>query len=373
MGCENKRNASYKQIDDALIRSHFNLKRIIYNLSLALTGDKMKHKVRLVFIFLQFLFLVFYAGKSNAQIYKTDSPLAHTYSIVAFDEKTGDMGVAVQSHWFSVGTSVTWGEAGVGVVATQSFVNPSFGPEGLALMKSGKSPREALDELLKKDEGREFRQVALLNTKGEAASFTGKLCIQPAGNIAGKGFSVQANLMKNDRIWPAMEKAFKTSTGPLAERMLAALEAAEKTGGDVRGRQSAALLVVRAKSTGKVWEDRLVDLRVDDNNYPLVELRRLLKVHRAYEHMNNCDLAVEKNEMEKAMNEYSTAMKMFPDNLEMKYWTAVAYANKGDMKKALPMFTEIFKKDKNWRDLTPRLLPNGLLKVTPEQLAEIMK
>lgn len=333
----------------------------------------------------KFLFVVFFiilfstclpAGRFSiafAQLYKSDSPFAHTYSIVAFDEKTGDMGVAVQSHWFSVGTIVTWGEAGVGVVATQSLVNPAFGPGGLELLKKGKTPQEAVDELLKSDEGREFRQLAILDSKGNAASFTGKLCIQPAGNIVGKYFSVQANLMSNNKIWPAMAEAFQKSKGPLAERMLAALEAAEKAGGDVRGKQSAALLVVRAKSTGKVWEDRMVDIRIDDSSEPLPELRRILKVHRAYQHMNNGDLAVEKNDMDKAMVEYSSAMKMFPDNLEMKYWTAVALANKGMMKDAVPMFKDIFKKDKNWKDLTPRLLPNGLLKVTPEQLSEILE
>lgn len=326
-----------------------------------------------VFFLLQFAILNSQFSIINAQSYKSDSPFAHTYSIVAFDEKTGDMGVAVQSHWFSVGTIVTWGEAGVGVVATQSFVNPAFGPGGLDLLRKGKTPQEAVDELLKSDEGREFRQLAILDAKGNAASFTGKLCIQPAGNIVGKNFSVQANLMSNDKIWPAMAEAFQKPKGPLAERMLLALEAAEKAGGDVRGKQSAALLVVRAKSTGKIWEDRLVDIRIDDSSAPLPELRRLLKVHRAYNHMNNGDLAVEKNDMDLAMKEYSSAMKMFPDNLEMKYWTAVALANKGKMKEALPMFKEIFKKDKNWKDLTPRLLPNGLLKVTPEQLSEILE
>jgi len=308
----------------------------------------------------------------HSQFYNRTSPLAHTYSIVAFDEQTGDMGVAVQSHWFSVGTIVTWGEAGVGVVATQSFVNPAFGPQGLELFKKGKTPQEVVDELIKADEGREFRQLAVLDSKGNAASFTGKNCIQPAGNIVGKNFSVQANLMSNDKVWPAMAESFQKSKGPLAERMLLALEAAEKAGGDVRGKQSAAILVVRAKPTGKVWEDRLVDIRVDDNPNPLVELRRILKVHRAYEHMNSGDLAVEKNDMDKAMKEYSSAMKMFPDNLEMKYWSAVALANKGNMKEAVPMFKEIFKKDKNWKDLTPRLLPNGLLKVNPKQLEEIL-
>ncbi len=335
----------------------------------------MKSKLNLkLFLVLQFATCL-PAGRFsiiNAQVYKSDSPFAHTYSIVAFDEKTGDMGVAVQSHWFSVGTIVTWGEAGVGVVATQSFVNPAFGPGGLDLLRKGKTPQEAVDELLKSDEGREFRQLAILDSKGNAASYTGKLCIQPAGNIVSKNFSVQANLMSNDKIWPAMAEAFQKSKGPLAERMLAALESAEKAGGDVRGKQSAALLVVRAKSTGKVWEDRLVDIRIDDSSAPLPELRRILKVHRAYDHMNKGDLAVEKNDMDLAMKEYSSAMKMFPDNLEMKYWTAVALANKGMMKEAIPMFKDIFKKDKNWKDLTPRLLPNGLLKVNGKQLEEIL-
>ncbi|MDP1994654.1 MAG: DUF1028 domain-containing protein, partial [Ignavibacteria bacterium] len=210
------------------------------------------------------------------------------------------------------------------------------------------------------------------DAKGNVASFTGNDCIQPAGNIVGKNFSVQANLMSNDKIWPAMAEAFQKSTGPLAERMLAALEAAEKAGGDIRGKQSAAMLVVRAKSTGKVWEDRLVDIRIDDSPAPLPELRRLLKIHRAYDHMNKGDLAVEKNDMDSAMKEYSAAMKMFPDNLEMKFWTAVALANKGMMKEALPMFKQIFKKDKNWKTLTPRLIPNGLLNVTDEQLKRIL-
>ncbi|NWF89573.1 MAG: DUF1028 domain-containing protein [Ignavibacteriaceae bacterium] len=327
----------------------------------------MKHKI----ILLSLLFL----GLTSlySQQYKSDSPFAHTYSIVAYDPETGDMGVAVQSHWFSVGTIVSWGEAGVGVVATQSFVNPSFGPRGLEMLKQGKTPQQIVDELIASDEGREFRQLAVLDAKGNASSFTGKKCIQPAGNIVGDGFSVQANLMANDKVWPAMAEAFKNSKGPLAERMLTALEAAENAGGDIRGKQSAALLVVRGKSTGKIWDDRLVDLRVDDNPEPLVELRRLLKVHRAYEHMNNGDLAVEKNDMEKAMLEYSAAMQMFPENLEMKYWTAITLANNGKFNEALPMLKDIFAKDKNWKELTSRLIPSGLLNVTKDDLEKIMQ
>jgi uncharacterized Ntn-hydrolase superfamily protein len=154
--------------------------------------------------------------------------------------------------------------------------------------------------------------------------------------------------------------------------MLTALEAAENEGGDIRGKQSAALVVFRGKSTGKVWEDKLVDLRVDDNPEPLAELRRLLNVHRAYEHMNNGDIAVEKNDMKKAMDEYSAAMNMFPDNLEMKFWTAVTLANQKQLDKALPMFKEIFAKENNWRELIPRLLPNGLLNVSGDVLKQIL-
>lgn len=308
----------------------------------------------------------------TAQTFYGDIPLAHTYSIVAYDSTTGEIGVAVQSHWFSVGTVVCWGEAGVGVVATQSFVNVSFGPKGLELLKKGYSPKEAVDQLLKEDEGREYRQLAILDARGNVAAFTGKNCIQPAGHIEGKNYSVQANLMSNDKIWSAMSNAFENSKGPLAERMVAALEAAENAGGDIRGKQSAALLVFSGKPTGKIWIDKLIDLRVDDHPEPIKEIKRLLKVHRAYEHMNNGDLAVEKNDMETAMKEYSAAMEMFPENLEMKYWTAVTLANNGKVEDALKLFKEVFDKDKNWKDLTPRLIPNGLLKVTEENLKLIL-
>lgn len=320
-----------------------------------------------------FLFLGILTNVSSAQEFFSQS-FAHTFSIVARDAATGEIGAAVQSHWFSVGTIVIWGEAGVGVVATQSFVNASFGPRGLELLKKGLSPQEAVDSLIASDEGRDFRQLAILDAKGKAAAYTGKKCIQPAGHIIGDGYSVQANLMSTDKVWPAMSKAFEDSKGePLAERMVAALEAAQKAGGDIRGKQSAALLVFKGTSTGKPWEDKLIDLRVDDSPEPIKELKRLLKVHRAYDHMNAGDLAVEKNNMDKAMSEYYAAMKMFPDNLEMKYWTAVTLANNGQLDKALPMFKEIFSKSKNWKDLIPRLIPNGLLTVGKAELKKILE
>jgi uncharacterized Ntn-hydrolase superfamily protein len=303
-----------------------------------------------------------------------NTPLAHTYSIVAIDSATGDMGVAVQSHWFATGTIVIWGEAGTGVVATQSFVNPAFGPEGLELMKKGIGAREALRQLIEADEGRAFRQLALLDAQGRSAAYTGEKCIEAAGHIEGKGFSVQANLMENARVWPAMEAAFINSTGkPLAERLLLTLEAAEAAGGDIRGKQSAALLVVAAKNTGKPWTDRKVDLRIDDHPTPLAELRRLLKVHQAYGHMNAGDLAVEKGDIQAARQEYGAAEKLFPDNLEMQYWHAIALANAGEIQSALPIFKKIFLQDANWKTLTPRLTKNGMLVIDEKNLKTIME
>jgi len=307
-----------------------------------------------------------------AQLFYSENPLTHTYSIVARDPVSGEMGVAVQSHWFSVGSAVSWAEAGVGAIATQSLVNISFGPRGLELLKQGMTAQQVLDQLISEDEGRDYRQLAIVDAKGNVASYTGKKCIPDAGNIVGDNFSVQANLMANNKVWSAMDKAFKESKGPLAERMLEALTAAQNVGGDIRGQQSAAILIVRGESTGKVWEDRLIDLRVEDHPDPVNELKRLLKVHRAYEHMNKGDLAIEKGDMELAMKEYSAAEEMFPENLEMKYWHAVTLASKGKVEESLPLFKEIFTKDENWRVLTPRLVPVGLLTVSEEDLNKII-
>ncbi len=301
-----------------------------------------------------------------------DEPLAHTFSIVARDPETGEMGVAVQSHWFSVGSIVAWGEAGVGVVATQSFVNPSFGQRGLELLKTGKTAQEVVDQLIASDEGRDVRQLAIVDSKGNSAGYTGAKCISEAGHIAGNGYSVQANMMLNNTVWSAMSQAFENSTGPLAERLVASLEAAQNEGGDIRGKQSACLLVVKGNASGNIWEDRLIDLRVEDNSEPIVEIKRLLKVYRAYEHMNKGDLAVEKNDMKLAMDEYNAAMEMFPENLEMKYWTAITLANTGEVEKSLPMFKEIFAADKNWKELTKRLPSVGLLIVSDEILRNIL-
>lgn len=300
-------------------------------------------------------------------------PFAHTYSIVAVDSASGEIGAAVQSHWFSVGSVVIWAEAGVGAVATQSFVNPSFGPRGLQLLEANISPHRALQALIASDEGRDYRQVALINAEGESAAYTGKKCVAEAGHLNGTYYSVQANMMRNAAVWPAMKNAFLNTEGPLAERLVAALEAAQAEGGDIRGKQSAALLVVRGASTGMVWKDRLIDLRVEDHPHPVKEIKRLLKVHRAYQHMNAGDAAMEKGEVQKALDEYRTAEMMQPENTEMKYWHAVSLANIGKLKAALPLFHDIFRADESWKELTRRLVAPGILKVNKEQLNEILQ
>ncbi len=325
-------------------------------------------------LFLCITFLYF-SCNIYAQFTKKHEPFAHTFSIVARDSKTGEMAVGVQSHWFSVGTAVSWGQAGVGVIATQSFINKSFGIRGLALLKSGKTAQEALDILLSNDGGKDVRQVGIVDAKGNVAVHTGKSCVDFAGHIKGTNYSVQSNMMLNNKVPSAMSKAFQDNWRlPLAERVLKALEAGQAVGGDIRGKQSAALLVVKGTSTNKPWdEDHLIDLRVDDHQSPLIELARLLKVRRAYDHMDAGDLATETSNMKKAMDEYSAAMKLLPNNIEMQYWTAITMANNKSIIKASEMLQKIYVKEPNWREMTKRLPKVGLLKVSDLDLKELTK
>jgi uncharacterized Ntn-hydrolase superfamily protein len=326
---------------------------------------------------------------SFAQDRPTPLRPGHTFSIVARDPQTGEMGVAVQSHWFCVGCSVAWAEAGVGAIATQSFIDPSYGKLGLELMRTGKSAPDALKGILASDGGRDVRQVAFIDAAGDVAVWTGGKDIADAGHIAGepvaarksaavgtlwvgKNFSVEANMMLNANIWPAMAKAYQESKGDLADRMMAALDAAQAAGGDIRGRQSAAIIVVKAKSTGKPWNDRIFDLRVDDSSEPLKELRRLITVQRAYNHMNAGDLAVEHKDNEAALREYSAASKLVPDNLEMLYWHAIALVTMNRVEESLPIFRKVFQGDPNWVELTRRLPKAGLLPDDPKLMERIV-
>ena len=301
------------------------------------------------------------------------SPLAHTFSIVARDPSTGEMGVAVQSHWFAVGAIVAWAEAGVGAVATQSLVDPSYGPAGLEGLQAGAPPAAVLDRLLAADVGRDVRQVGMIDAAGRAAAWTGPRCIAAAGHHVGDGFAVQANMMVDDTIWPAMATAYTAATGDLTNRLLEALDAAQAAGGDVRGRQSAALVVVAATSTGRPWIDRRFDLRVDDAPDPLAELRRLVGLSRAYQHMNAGDLALERSDTAAARAEYAAAEGLHPTSAEVVFWHAVAVANAGDMGGALPLFRRCFDMDQRWVTLVSRVAAAGLLNVGPDGVEQIAR
>lgn len=285
----------------------------------------------------------------------------HTYSIVARDARTGEFGVAVQSHWFNVGALVAWAEAGVGAVATQSFVDPSYGRLGLDLMKAGKSAPEALKALLTTDPERETRQVAMVDAQGRVASHTGNLCIAEAGHEAGEGFSVQANMMGKASVWPAMAKAFRAAKGDLAERMMAALGAAEAEGGDFRGKQAAAILVVPGKSSGQPWKERSFDLRVEDHPDPVKELGRLVRLQRAYLLMNDGDAFAARNQWPEALQAYDGAAALAPQIVELPFWKAVGLVNAGRVEESLPIFKDIFRREPAWREALRRLAKVKLL------------
>ena len=284
-----------------------------------------------------------------------------TYSVVARDPDTGQLGVAVQTHWFGVGQLVPWAEAGVGAVATQSLVDPSYGPLGLQLLRAGRTAEQALAGLLEADPNPQIRQVAIVDARGNVAAHTGDTCIPEAGHVIGEDFSVQANLMDRDTVPAAMAAAYEAAEGDLADRMMAALRAAQGEGGDIRGQQSAALLIVSGAPTGRVWQDVVVDLRVDDHPRPLDELERLLTVHRGYEKMNEGDLAIEAGDVDAAQRAYGAAQEILGDNLEASFWHAVALTNAGEHDRAVDLFHEIFARGENWRRLTPRLVEGGFL------------
>ena len=283
-----------------------------------------------------------------------------TYSIVAYDSGTGQFGAAVQSHYFKV-ADVVWVEPAVGAVATQSLVDFAYGPLGIEMMMKGKSAEQALKGLLASDPDNQVRQVAMIDINGVVAAHTGDKCITYAGHRTGKYYSCQANLMRDSTVWDAMAETFENTEGDLAERLMAALEAAEAEGGDIRGMQSAAMVVVGAHPTGKPWVDRMVDLRVDDSPEPLVELRRLLNINRAYKHMDKGDEYITEEEYELANQEYSKAAALAPGNVEIRFWQAVTLVSVGQVEQSLPIFKEVFDADEAWRILVPRLVDSELL------------
>jgi uncharacterized Ntn-hydrolase superfamily protein len=300
-----------------------------------------------------------------------DRPV-HTYSIVARDSVTGELGVAVQSHWFSVGPVVPWARAGVGAVATQSLVLVSYGPLGLDLMEQGMSAREALEKLVDEDSHASVRQVAMIDRDGNVAAHTGDSCIAHASHRTGAGYSVQANMMLTGRVPAAMAAAYESAEGDLAERMIAALEAAESAGGDIRGRQSAAILVVRAVPSDEPWSDVIMDLRIEDHPQPVEELRRLVRLARAYEFENLGDEAMAGGDLAAAMEAYGEAAKLAPDNLELAFWQGVSLINVGRDDEGISIITPVIERDPNWKELLGRLPRSGLLRADGARLEKIM-
>lgn len=295
-----------------------------------------------------------------------------TYSIVARDPDSGALGVAVQSHFFGVGSLVAWAEPGIGAVATQSVVEPAYGPRGLELMRKGTSAPEALHRTLAGDAQEPYRQLAMVDRWGRVAVHTGGSCIREAGHRVGQQMSAQANMMRRDTVWAAMEAAYRTADGDLADRLLAALDAAEAEGGDIRGRQSAALRIVAAKDTGSPLADVAFDLRVEDHAEPLRELRRLVDSKRAYDRVDAGDEAAAAGDSEGALEHYAAAHAALPDNHELAFWHGVALAGLGREDEARELIRPAIEANEGWGELLRRLPAAGLLPDEPELLAKLL-
>jgi uncharacterized Ntn-hydrolase superfamily protein len=294
-----------------------------------------------------------------------------TYSIVARDVQTGALGVAVQTAYFGVGGVVPWAEPGVGAVATQSFTEVSHGPLGLALMRGGRDAGQALRALLAADPEPRLRQVGLVDAAGVAAAHTGDRCVPAAGHASGEGVSVQANMMERDTVWGAMLAAFEASAGPLAERLLGALVAAEREGGDIRGRQSAALLVVGGSRGTPAWR-REVDLRVDDHREPVPELARLLRLHRAFEALEAMNDLVAAGDFEGAAREGDRALGLAPDDTQVAFWAGLTMAGAGRIDEARALVDRAASANPRWAAFLRRFPTSGLIPDMPELFDALM-
>lgn len=279
-----------------------------------------------------------------------------TYSIVARDKDSGELGVAVQSHYFQVGPTVPWALAGVGVVATQSQVNIGFGPMGLELMRGGFTADQALRALIAGDSAPEVRQCAIVDAVGNIAAHTGSKCIPAAGHKVGPGYSCQANLMEKDTVWGAMAAAYESTDAPLAERLMAALDAAEAEGGDIRGKQSAAIVVVAATGTGRSWEDRIIDLRIEDAPEPVPELRRLLRIKRAYMALGEGDRLRAAGDPEAADGKLAESLEIAPEIIQIRFFAGLTMAAAGDLDGGCRLISEVVGQDGRWLETLRRLV-----------------
>jgi uncharacterized Ntn-hydrolase superfamily protein len=275
-----------------------------------------------------------------------------TYSIIAFDPETRECGVAVQSHWFSVGGIVTWAEPGVGAVATQAVVEPAYGPRGLELMRSGRSAPEALVETIAADELSAARQVAMVDAHGGIAAHTGVDCMRHAGQEVGHHHSCQANLMRSEEVWGAMSETYLAARGTLAERLLDALDAGEAAGGDLRGRQSAAILTVGPE--GEPWR-RQVDLRVEDHEDPLGELRRIARLGASYLMVREADEIWAMGDTGRAADLYIQAWEETPENHELKFYAGLSLIERGDEERGAGLIREAIDEHAGWRQMVDML------------------
>jgi len=310
-------------------------------------------------------------GRAEPSLFEARRP-THTYSIVALDAATGQLGAAVQTHAFAVGTRVIWAQPGVGAVATQSFTDPSYGPLGLELMSSGKSAGQALAGLLAADPNTQGRQVGMVDAGGMAANFTGKKAITEHCRLTGDGYAVQANLMEKPTVCSAMSQAFEQTRGDLASRLMAALTAAQGEGGDIRGKQSAALLLVAGDKGTPQWEAEKINLRVDDHSQPLLELARLLTIRRASLKDKEGDRLLAEGHIDDALAVYAEVENMVPESHETVFWHAVSLASVGREADSLVRFKKAFDAWPLWREVVQRLPASDLLPDDDKMLRRIL-
>jgi uncharacterized Ntn-hydrolase superfamily protein len=293
-----------------------------------------------------------------------------TYSIIGRDPERGEVGIAVQSRWFHAGEDLAWIEPGVGAVCTQAMLEPTYGPRGLELMRSGHSAAQALDELTKADDGREIRQVAFADAEGRFAQRTGARCVAAAGHATGLDCCAQGNMLARDTCWNAMVEAFEEAAGGLTDRLLAALDAAEREGGDARGRQSARILVRPGHATGVPWQDRIVDLRVVDHPHPVPELRRLVSVKRAYDRLGRAFDLAGQGELSAAADEADAAHALAPADDQIMFWRATMLGGAGRTQEAAQAWREATRVHPAWPEFLRRCVKAGLVPPEAAALAE---
>jgi uncharacterized Ntn-hydrolase superfamily protein len=313
---------------------------------------------------------VFGLRQANSPAFRILRP--GTMSIIARDPQTGELGVAVESHYFSVGPVCPWAEAGVGAVATQATAEPLYGQLGLDMMRYGKDAPAVLKALLAADSASQTRQVAMIDVRGNVAAHTGSRTTSAAGHLIGKNYSVQGNTMSSEKVWPAMAKVFDQKTGDLADRLLAALEAGQEAGGDIRGQQTAAIIVVSGTSTRRPWKDRIFDLRVEDSPEPITELKRLVRLQRAYRFTFKGDDLANENNWEQAIGSYRKAVELAPEKEELRYGLAAVLFRAGRDEESLPISRHVFREHPIWVEITKRNVMSGDWPNDPPRIQRIL-